>query len=107
LETINVKTAVPFQEQATDPDDDGDRKYENVNGDGTGTIAEVQALFANLDKASSNPRQFDRNGDCESPSSICRPSFQIQQIYRLICVSCNKSPVTENPVTVASSFDRT
>jgi PKD repeat protein len=44
-----------------DPDKDG--VYEDVNGDGRLTVGDVQALFANLDKASQNPTGYDMNGD--------------------------------------------
>ena len=47
----------------TDPDGDG--RYEDINGDGTFDIVDVQALFANLDSdvVQNNPEAFDFNGD--------------------------------------------
>jgi outer membrane protein assembly factor BamB len=47
----------------TDPDGDG--LYEDVNGDGSFTILDVQALYANLDSAvvQDNAEKFDFNGD--------------------------------------------
>jgi hypothetical protein len=48
---------------ATDPDDDG--AYEDVNGDGTASVSDVQALFANLasEQVQSSPERYDFNGD--------------------------------------------
>ncbi|MFC5366602.1 right-handed parallel beta-helix repeat-containing protein [Salinirubrum litoreum] len=52
-----------FQNPPTDPDGDG--LYEDINGDGTFDIVDVQALFANLDDSAvtNNPDAFDFNGD--------------------------------------------
>ena len=46
---------------------DGDGLYEDVNGDGSPTIVDVQALFANLDSdaVQENVDLFDFNGDGE------------------------------------------
>ena len=46
-------------------DFDGDGLYEDVNGDGSFTAVDVQALFANLesDAVQENPELFDFNGD--------------------------------------------
>jgi len=57
-ETIN-----DFQDQPTDPD--GDRLYEDINGDGESDIVDVQALFSNSDDETiqNNPDAFDFNGD--------------------------------------------
>jgi len=64
--TISVSAAPPAlvgDSRPTDPDGDG--VYEDVNGDGTIDIADVQALFDNFegDPAQSNPAAFDLNGD--------------------------------------------
>ena len=50
---------------ATDPD--GDRRYEDVNGDGEFSVIDIQALFANRDSTAieEQPRAFDYNGDGE------------------------------------------
>jgi hypothetical protein len=45
----------------SDPDNDG--SYEDVNGDGRLTTGDVQALFANLNKATKSPSGYDMNGD--------------------------------------------
>jgi PKD repeat protein len=47
----------------TDPDDDG--RYEDVNGDGSVDVLDVQTLFASLesDEVQDNPRAFDFDGD--------------------------------------------
>lgn len=47
----------------TDPDGDG--LYEDVNGDGSFTILDVQALYANLgsEEVQNNVERFDFNGD--------------------------------------------
>jgi hypothetical protein len=52
-----------FENAPTDPDEDG--LYEDINGDGTFDIVDVQALFANLndDAIQNNPDAFDFNGD--------------------------------------------
>jgi hypothetical protein len=44
---------------------DGDAALEDVNGDGTLSVTDVQALFANLDSdaVQDNPSAFDYNGD--------------------------------------------
>ena len=44
-------------------DTDGDRRYEDVNGDGSASATDVQALFANRDSdaVQSNPELFDFN----------------------------------------------
>jgi hypothetical protein len=46
-------------------DPDGDGEYEDVNGDGSVDVVDVQALFANLDDPAvrNNPGAFDFNGD--------------------------------------------
>jgi hypothetical protein len=46
-------------------DPDGDGEYEDVNGDGSVDVVDVQALFANLDDPAvrNNPDAFDFNGD--------------------------------------------
>ncbi|EMA57015.1 UDP-sugar hydrolase / 5'-nucleotidase [Halorubrum kocurii JCM 14978] len=48
---------------ATDPDGDG--IYEDVNGDGSVTVTDVQALFAAVSEGSiqSDETAFDYNGD--------------------------------------------
>jgi hypothetical protein len=55
--------AVVGDAQPTDVDGDG--SFEDINGDGTVTVADVQALFANLDSdvVENNPEAFDFNGD--------------------------------------------
>ncbi|WP_152422961.1 dockerin type I domain-containing protein [Halorubrum kocurii] len=59
-QTVSV-SEVPLS--PTDVDNDG--LYEDVNGDGTASITDVQALFANKDDEyiQNNPEQFDFNGD--------------------------------------------
>lgn len=49
----------------TPQDVDNDGLYEDVNGDGAFNIADVQALFSNLDSddVQQNPEAFDFNGD--------------------------------------------
>jgi DNA-binding transcriptional ArsR family regulator len=44
---------------------DGDGRYEDVNGDGRATVADVQALFANWDTppVQNDPAAFDFNAD--------------------------------------------
>jgi PKD repeat protein len=47
----------------SDPDEDG--RYEDVNGDGSVDVVDVQSLFSNLDTPTvrNNPQAFDFNGD--------------------------------------------
>jgi hypothetical protein len=53
----------PGGDPANDLDDDG--SYEDVNGDGRASVADVQALFAKLESTpiQNNPAAFDFNGD--------------------------------------------
>jgi hypothetical protein len=53
----------PADAAPTDPDGDG--VYEDVDGDGELTVADVQVLYAALDSAAvqEDPRRFDVDGD--------------------------------------------
>jgi hypothetical protein len=62
-QSIEVDVQSGFAADATDPDGDG--IYEDVNGDGTVNVVDVQALFTNLDRASKYSNKFDMNGDGE------------------------------------------
>ena len=66
--TLTVQETGPapvgdFQNPPTDPDGDG--TYEDVNGDGTANVVDVQALFATFedDSIQDNTDAFDFNGD--------------------------------------------
>lgn len=61
--TITEIVVGDYQNPVSDPDDDGE--YEDVNGDDTFDIVDVQALFANLDDdaVQNNPEKFDFNDD--------------------------------------------
>ena len=64
--TIRVEDTAPVvigNSPATDPDGDG--LYEDINGDGSFNIVDVQALFANRgsDAIQNNPSLFDFNRD--------------------------------------------
>jgi PKD repeat protein len=64
--TTEGPPALPgFENAPTDPDGDG--VYEDVNGNGAFTLADVTALFANTDSAAvtENPAAFDVNGNGE------------------------------------------
>jgi PKD repeat protein len=64
--TADGPPALPgFENAPTDPDGDG--VYEDVNGNGAVTLADVTALFANTDSAAvtENPAAFDVNGNDE------------------------------------------
>ena len=64
-ENATTSTPVVVVDPVTDPDGDG--VYEDVNGDGSYTVTDVQALFANRDSAAirNDPDAFDFNGDGE------------------------------------------
>lgn len=56
--------AIPgFNNPPTDPDEDG--LFEDVNGDGTSDVVDVQAMFENIDNSTleENPQWFDFNED--------------------------------------------
>jgi hypothetical protein len=61
--TITEVTVGDFANPVTDTDGDGE--YEDINGDGTFNIVDVQALFANLGDAAvqNNVEKFDFNDD--------------------------------------------
>jgi len=64
-----------FDNPPMDPDDD--RLYEDINGDGTFDIVDVQALSANLndDTIQNNPDAFDFNGDGQVDSADVQALF--------------------------------
>ncbi|GAB7095057.1 hypothetical protein JCM30237_22100 [Halolamina litorea] len=61
--TVTEVTVGDFANPVTDTDGDG--QYEDINGDGTLDIVDVQALFANLDDdaVENNVEKFDFNDD--------------------------------------------
>jgi len=63
LTVITLGPIGDFTSAPTDPDGDG--VYEDINGDGTFDIVDVQALFANVDDPTiqDNPESFDVNDD--------------------------------------------
>ncbi|MFB6254411.1 MAG: right-handed parallel beta-helix repeat-containing protein [Halobacteriaceae archaeon] len=63
LPPSQVPPPVVGSNRPTDPDTDG--KFEDINGDGTVNVVDVQALFANLRSSAiqNNKRAFDFNGD--------------------------------------------
>jgi hypothetical protein len=65
----------PGGEPARDLDDDG--AYEDVNGDGRASVADVQALFAKLGSAAvqNNAAAFDFNGDGRASVSDVQALF--------------------------------
>jgi PKD repeat protein len=73
LSQPNATATVSAQDQIPDisgngnppTDEDGDGLYEDVNGDGDATIADVQAFFTsyNSDTVANNSAAFDFNGD--------------------------------------------
>ncbi len=65
---VNATTELPrpvTTDAAPPTDPDGDGRYEDVNGDGNVTLADVQALFAHRHAASveDTPEAFDFSGD--------------------------------------------
>jgi hypothetical protein len=75
ITVIEVGPVGNFTQPPTDPDGDG--IYEDVNGDGSFDILDVQALFAHLDDSTvtDNPAQFDVNG--EGPIDV----VDVQALY--------------------------
>lgn len=67
--TVQVYTGPPPIKAGMEPpgDPDGDGTFEDVNGDGSMNIVDVQAMYVGSDSASveANPRAFDFNGDGE------------------------------------------
>ncbi|MFC5136487.1 MULTISPECIES: PKD domain-containing protein [Haloferacaceae] len=63
VSVIELPPVGSYDEPPQDPDDDG--LYEDINGDGTFDINDVQALFVNRNDATiqDNPMKFDFNGD--------------------------------------------
>ncbi|MGB9956382.1 S8 family serine peptidase [Haloferax prahovense] len=65
---VNETAALPravTNETAPPTDPDGDGRYEDINGDGNVTLADVQALFAHRDAEAveSTPEAFDFSGN--------------------------------------------
>ena len=65
--TLEASTLVVDDSDNPAQDPDGDGVYEDVNGDGTVDVLDVQALFAdrNSDVVQDSPEAFDFNGDGE------------------------------------------
>ncbi|WP_158603165.1 PKD domain-containing protein [Halorubrum sp. Atlit-26R] len=65
--TLEASTLVVGGSESPAQDPDGDGVYEDVNGDGTVDVLDVQTLFADRDGAAAqnSPEAFDFNGDGE------------------------------------------
>jgi PKD repeat protein len=65
--SVDVSTLVVGDSQSPAQDLDGDGVYEDVNGDGTVSVLDVQTLFADRDgtTVTNNPAAFDFNDDGE------------------------------------------